>query len=343
MTAQEILANLSQLEKELKSISSARLLVEKTVTAYKEVQGDIKIFFSDFQKVIDSLNKISNAFESEKSTLTTDVKTTINVLKDQLDILNKAFANQCNAIVIGFVNGTKDAANEFKNTTKSLTSDYELNNAALKARITELSTVQGTISKAVESVATIKTDITTLQTQLTDSRQHQDATLQSIAAELKSIGTRNDEILSKLSEELKQSHEDQDKDLDVLKQAQKAQFDKMDSVLNEEEKLISGIELTISTINEKIVYIDTLLNTVKQNLNDVSSKLNVIQAKQDTLASAVEYAKTGISGLGNLINNKSKEIYGRFDEIINLNKSAKTMLVVNIVICIIVLVVTLFR
>ena len=343
MTTQEILASLSQLEKELESISSARLLAEKTVTAYKEVQGDIKVFFSEFQQVMDSLNRISNAFESEKSALTSDVKATVDILKGQLDTLNKAFANQCNAIVLGFVNSSNEAADGFKNKINSLTSDYELNNDTFKTRIAELSTVQGTISKAVESVATIKADIATLQNQLTDSQKHQDATLTSIASELKSTGSRNGEILSKLSEDLKNSQDAQDEDLDALKQLQKEQSDKIDTVLKEEEKLVSGIDLIISTLKDKIANVDSLLNTVKQNVDDVSNKLDTIKAKQESLVSAVEHTKTGISGLGNLIDNKSKESGGRFDEILNVGKSTKSMVIVNIVICIIVLLITFFK
>lgn len=343
MTTQEILASLSQLEKELESISSARLLAEKTVTAYKEVQGDIKVFFSEFQQVMDSLNRISNAFESEKSALTSDVKATVDILKGQLDTLNKAFANQCNAIVLGFVNSSNEAADGFKNKIDSLTSDYELNNDTFKTRIAELSTVQGAISKAVESVATIKSDIVTLQNQLTDSQKHQDGTLTSIASELKSTGARNGEILSKLSEDLKNSQDAQDEDLNALKQFQKAQSDKIDTVLKEEEKLVSGIDLIISTINDKIANVDSLLNTVKQNVDGVSHKLDTIQAKQESLVSAVEYTKTGISGLGSLIDNKAKESGGRFDEILNVGKTTKNMVIVNILICIIVLLMALIK
>lgn len=343
MTTQEILASLSQLEKELESISSARLLAEKTVTAYKEVQGDIKVFFSEFQQVMDSLNRISNAFESEKSALTSDVKATVDILKGQLDTLNKAFANQCNAIVLGFVNSSNEAADGFKNKIDSLTSDYELNNDTFKTRIAELSTVQGTISKAVESVATIKADIATLQNQLTDSQNHQDATLTSIASELKSTGSRNGEILSKLSDELKKSQDAQDEDLDSLKKNQETQSDKIDEVLKGEEKLMSGIDLVISTLNEKIAKVDVVLNTVKQNVDGVSTMLDAIQTKQESLASTVEYVKTGISGLGNIIDSKTKETNGICDEILNVGKTTKVIVVVNTLICIIVLLLALFK
>ena len=343
MTTQEILASLSQLEKELESIASARLLTEKTVTAYKEVQGDIKVFFKEFQHVMGSLDKISKAFEAEKTALTADVKTTIDVLKGQLEALNKAFANQCNAIVLGFVNSSNEAADGFKTKVDSIASGFELNNETLKTRITELSSVQGTISKAVESVATIKSDIATLQVQLSDSQKQQDATLESIVSELKSTMARNGEILSKLSDELKKSQDAQDEDLDNLKKTQKAQSDKIDEVLNGEEKIMSGIDLVISTLNEKIAKVDAVLNTVKQNVDGVSTKLDAIQTKQESLVSTVEYVKTGISGLGSLIDNKSKETNGRFDEILSVSKSTKSMVIVNIVICIIVLLFIFFK
>lgn len=343
MTTQEILASLSQLEKELESIASARLLAEKTVNAYKEVQGDIKVFFSEFQKVMESLNKISNAFEDEKSALTADVKTTVNVLKGQLDTLNQAFANQCNAIVLSFVNSSNEVVDGFKTKFDSLTAGFEFNNETLRTRITELSLVQGNISKAVESVATIKSDIVTLQGQLTESQKQQDATLEAIARELKSTGARNGEILSKLSDELKKSQDAQDEDLANLIKSQKVQSDKIEEVLKGEEKLVSGIDLVISSLNEKISAVDAVLNTVKQNVDGVSTKLDAIQTKQESLASAVEYAKTGISGLGNIIDSKTKETNGKCDEILNVGKSAKSMIIVNIVICIIILLVGLFK
>ena len=276
MTTQEILASLSQLEKELESIASARLLAENTITAYKEVQSDIKIFFSEFKKVMVCLNRISKAFEAEKSTLTSDVKSTVDILKGQMNTLNKTFAEQCNTIVLSFVNSSNEVSEEFKNKTNTLIADYELNNDTFKARITELSVVQRKISKVVESVAIIKSDIDTLQAQLVNSQKQQEATLRSIVAEL----------------ELK---------------------------------------------------VDGLLNTLKQNVDGVSNKLNTIQARQETLASDVEYIKTGISGLDSLIDDKSKETKGSFKEILNVNKSADTMIIVNIIFSIIILLMVLFK
>lgn len=128
-----------------------------------------------------------------------------------------------------------------------------------------------------------------------------------------------------------------------MKQFQKEQSDKIDTILKEEEKLVSGIDLIISTINDKIANVDSLLNTVKQNVDGVSNKLDTIQAKQETIVSTVEYTKTGISGLGRLIDNKATESNGRFDEILNVGKSTKSIVIVNLVICIIVLLFTFFK
>lgn len=339
MTTQEILASLSQLETELEAISSARLLAEKTVTAYKEVQGEIRTFFSEFKKVSKSLNTISKAFDSEKATLTSDVKATVEVLKGQLDTLNKSFADQCNSIVLGFVNGSKEASEDFKTKIDTISSEYELNNETLKKRITDLASVQSSISDAISSVTTLKSDIALLQGQLNDSQKQQDATLESIAKQLKATGDNQGLVLSKLSDDLKKSQDAQDDDLDELKKVQKDHADKLESVLKQEEKLISGIDLIISTINEKIGTIDRLLTAVKQNVDSCSTKLDAIQSRQTSMQAVVEQTARGVSGLSNKIDANKSETNGKIGEVYTLLKSSKSMMIVNIIISIIVLLV----
>ena len=128
-----------------------------------------------------------------------------------------------------------------------------------------------------------------------------------------------------------------------MKKTQKAQSDKIDEVLNKEEKLVSGIDLIISAINDKITNVDSLLDAVKQNVDGVSNKLDTIQTRQEFLVSVVEYTKTGISGLGSLIDNKSKETNARFDEILNISKSTKTVILINIVVSILVLLLIFYK
>ena len=52
MTTQEILASLSQLEQELQSIKSARVLAEETIQAYSDVKKDISTLLSEFASPI---------------------------------------------------------------------------------------------------------------------------------------------------------------------------------------------------------------------------------------------------------------------------------------------------
>ncbi len=276
MTTQEILASLSQLEKELESIESARLLAGQTVTAYKEVQEDIKSFFSEFQKVIGTLNTVSKAFDSEKTALTNDVRTTIDVLKGQLNTLNSSFANQCNAVVLGFVNSSNEATEAYKTKLDSISSDYSKNNDTFKKHIGELSSVQDTITKAIEYVATLKSDIAALQSQLMASQKQQDTTLQEIASELKATGTKHSEILTTLSSDLKKSQDAQDEDLDELKEAHKRHSNQVEKVIETQNSIEKRIESTTSSIINLGGTVENKFESSNKNVENVSKSVKTL-------------------------------------------------------------------
>ena len=89
MTPQEILASLSRLESELNEVASARLLVERTANSYYEVQKELRYFIGEFQNVTNSLNTVARAFQDGKASLASEVTHSIEVLKAQLETLNK--------------------------------------------------------------------------------------------------------------------------------------------------------------------------------------------------------------------------------------------------------------
>ena len=274
MTTQEILTSLSQLEKELESISSARLLAEKTVNAYQEVQSEVKVFFTEFQNVIATLNGIAQTLDSEKSVLTSEVKATISSLETQIDGINKKFSEQCDVAVGGFEKKSSDAADGFKSKIDSIAADFEANNDTFKQRITELASVQTSLSNTINSVSSLKTDIAKLESQLSASQKQQDETLNSIAKELKETGANHSRILSKLSEDLKASQDAQDKDLADLKSAHDNHSGKINSVLNKADKLISGITGLDKSVSDKSSELNHRLDEVLKSGN--TTKLLVI-------------------------------------------------------------------
>ena len=120
MTTQEILASLSQLEQELQSIKSARILAEETIQAYSDVKKDIGTLLSEFASVTNSLNSLAHSFENENQTLSDEIQNSIKVVKGQLETLNTAFANQCNSVIIKFMESINSATDFLKTKNESL-------------------------------------------------------------------------------------------------------------------------------------------------------------------------------------------------------------------------------
>lgn len=255
MTPQEILASLSRLESELNEVASARLLVEQTANSYKEVQKELSSFVGEFQIVINSLNTVAKAFDNENQTLSNDIQNSIRVVKGQLDSLNTAFANQCNSIILKFMESINSSADSFKDKTVSLFNTYESHNNVFKDRIDELTAVHNSLIKATETILSLKSDVANLQQQLIDSQKDQDKTLEKIATDLEKTGTEHAEILSQIASDLKTSQDSQDVDLANLKDAVASNAGKLD-------KIISEIRVVASAISEKSTSLETSISTL---------------------------------------------------------------------------------
>ena len=255
MTPQEILAILSRLESELNEVASARLLVEQTANSYKEVQKELCSFVGEFQIVINSLNTVAKAFDNENQTLSNDIQNSIRVVKGQLDSLNTAFANQCNSIILKFMESINSSADSFKDKTVSLFNTYESHNNVFKDRIDELTAVHNSLIKATETILSLKSDVANLQQQLIDSQKDQDKTLEKIATDLEKTGTEHAEILSQIASDLKTSQDSQDVDLANLKDAVASNAGKLD-------KIISEIRVVASAISEKSTSLETSISTL---------------------------------------------------------------------------------
>jgi DNA repair exonuclease SbcCD ATPase subunit len=270
MTTQEILASLSSLEQELQNIKSARLLAEDTITSYQEVKSEIQKFFSEFQIVTASLNTVADAFKSSKASLSADVQKSIDVVKAQLETLNNAFANQCNAAVLHFVESVNQSATELKQTTVSLTNDYASNNKSFKDHIAELTKLQSSLNAASDSIVSLKQDIAKLQNELKSSQENQDKSLENIASDLKSANDSQTQIMNRLSEDLKSSQKAQDDDLSDIKEkvtaiavSQPKHEAKTDTAISNFASAKTAIEEKLSSLENQILDVNKNVNSVK--------------------------------------------------------------------------------
>lgn len=253
MTPQEILASLSELESELNAVASARLLVEQTANSYKEIQKELRSFIGEFQIVISSLNTIATALQDSEASIATEVTRSIEVLKAQLEALNNSFTNRCNSIISRFIDSINNASDQFQVKTAGLTSDYAANNETFKTSIRELATVHTSLLKASESVSSLKSDISTLQSQLQSSLKDQDKTLEKIADDLQTSTTSHTAILQQISNDLKSSQDAQDEALALIKE-------------------------TISSIASKQIEHETKVTQVISEFDEVKTKLDSISA-----------------------------------------------------------------
>lgn len=252
MTTQEILASLSQLEQELQSIKSARILAEDTIHAYTEVKTDISKLLSEFATVSKSLNSLAQSFENENQILSDEIQNSINVVKGQLETLNIVFGNQCNSVILRFIESINSATDGFKIKIESFSSTYEVHNNTLKKRIEELSSVHNSLITATEYVNSLKSDIATLQKQLNDSQKEQDTILAKIASDLQTTSSNHTKILFQIANDLKTSQDAQDIDLDNIKESLASISYKLDSVISKIEKVSSLTIDKFSAIDSKI-------------------------------------------------------------------------------------------
>jgi chromosome segregation ATPase len=225
-----------------------------------------------------SLNTVADAFKSSKASLSADVQKSIDVVKAQLETLNNAFANQCNAAVLHFVESVNQSATELKQTTVSLTNDYASNNKSFKDHIAELTKLQSSLNAASDSIVSLKQDIAKLQNELKSSQENQDKSLENIASDLKSANDSQTQIMNRLSEDLKSSQKAQDDDLSDIKEKVTAIAVSQPKHEAKTDTAISNIASAKTAIEEKLSSLESQILDVNKNVNSVKviSIINII-------------------------------------------------------------------
>lgn len=278
MTPQEILASLSRLESELNEVASARLLVEQTVNSYKEVQKELCSFVGKFKTVTNSLNTVASAVQDGNESLATEVTHSIEILKAQLETLNNSFTSQCNSVISRFIDSASKTSDQFKAKTVELTSVYAANNDAFKKSIKELTTIHVSLLKASESISSLRTEVSTLESQLQSSQNAQDKILEKITKDLQASTASHTAILQQISNDLRTSQYEQNEALASLKQ-------NVSAIASKQAEHITKTAQAISDIAKVEIAVSQLDSTFASQVNDIQSKL-------DSLTSTVSSVRT---------------------------------------------------
>lgn len=267
MTPQEILASLSRLESELQEVASARLLVEQTTQSYREVQQEIRSFVDEFNRVVSSLNSISNALDEERSSLSDEVRKSVEIIKVQLLNVHDSFVSQCDNAIVRFVEKITEVEDKFSTETVALSTTYEKNNSDFRSSITELSKVHVALIKATESVTSLKADISTLESQLNDFQKEQDVVLNKISEELKSTGYNHTQILNQISDELKSLQAEQDSGIKSLQHSLDVVSDSQMQQNSTEEQILNGVKNVLANLDSQMDTLDTKVNSINKTIS----------------------------------------------------------------------------
>ena len=263
MEEKDLLISLSEIEKNLQSLKSAKVLVEDTVGAYRDVKTDINHLLLDFTEVAHSLKSLITSIDSENNKITSEIQSSIDIANNQLNVLNNTFSSQCNSVVLNFVDSIKDVSGKFKKETQSLIEDYRTNNNNLKSRIEGLSKIHDSLISATESVVSLKTDIAELQNRLNDSQKEQDKTLEKIASDLEKTGNAHTQVLTKIANDLKSSQDAQDEDLAKIKEAISTNATKLNIIISKLDTVAALISEKSSSIESKISDVSLACNNNK--------------------------------------------------------------------------------
>lgn len=271
MTSQEILTSLSTLEQELNNVKAARILAEDTINSYKNVQKEIKSFFSEFETVIHSLNIVATEFQAGQSSLSNDTQDSIAILKTQIENINTSFSNKCHEIIADFQNGLNTIHEQFQNKSHLLTAEYEANNKSFETSISELVRVHAALIKAIEHVTSLKSSILDLQSELKDSQTEQDGMLEQIATEIHTTRTSQTESVSKLEDNIKVLQVTFNSQCATIKSLLNKGNDTIDILIKAQSENAQSISEGISHLLSQL---DSTANNIIQKCEDIAYTSN---------------------------------------------------------------------
>lgn len=271
MTPQDLLNNLAQLEKELNSIKSARMLAEETIQSYKTVTTDIKNLFQGFESVTNLLNSIAGSLANENISISNEIKKTVSIVNTKLETLNANFANNCNSIALKFTESIDTTVSTFNIKSDEIVKNYNDENLKFKANVAQLITLKKSIDGAVDTVSSLKADIATLQKELNESQKGQDKTLEKIASDLEKTGNNHVQILTQIANDLRTSQDSQDEDLTNIKDAISSNTSKLNIIISKIDDVSTSISEKSSSIQSEIVNIASACN-----LNKVLIIINIL-------------------------------------------------------------------
>lgn len=236
MTPQELLASLSQLEKELKDVSSARKQVEENNKGVQLIHSDILKSIGNIQDLISRIQGVITHVSESDVTFRTDLNKILDGLSHRLEGIYDLYSRQSQDLIQKLNGNLQEIAKNFSNHSDNITTELKDNNEVFSNNLVALSTVLTDLKKSIEIVSSLKNKIDEIKTKLEETHKVHEDKLHNIGEQLNSSAQKNIDILSQLSKDLKESQDNQDVDLAQIKNGQNAQIQKIDGLLTKSKQ-----------------------------------------------------------------------------------------------------------
>ena len=236
MTPQELLASLSQLEKELKDVSSARKQVEENNKGVQLIHSDILKSIGNIQDLISRIQGVITHVSESDVTFRTDLYKILDGLSHRLEGIYDLYSRQSQDLIQKLNGNLQEIAKNFSNHSDNIATELKDNNEVFSNNLVALSTVLTDLKKSIEIVSSLKNKIDEIKTKLEETHKVHEDKLHNIGEQLNSSAQKNIDILSQLSKDLKESQDNQDVDLAQIKNGQNAQIQKIDGLLTKSKQ-----------------------------------------------------------------------------------------------------------
>lgn len=236
---------LTQLEKDLQEINSARNQVEKAVKASTDLQSVVSEYVSSVKTLCVGLQAWEANLRAEGESLSHEYEEAISRVN-----------STCTEIIKSFGTVVEQTSTDFKNKTGNIVEKITEQNRVLTERVQDLNALKEDIKKATTEIQEIKESLSHISTDLKESQDRQDAVLEDIKQDIIGLKEAVTNAASNISQEI--SHAKQD-----LSDTQNLTNSKIDSVAAKADTLATNI-VNLTTLCQNI---DNSISSSKNDLN----------------------------------------------------------------------------
>ena len=259
---------LVQLESDLRSLSSAREQVEKTVKSSDDLQKTVSEYVDVVKSFCESLKTWEDNLKTRESSLGHEVESAI------ADI-----GRSCSTVIALFSTKVDEAKTSFQSATKETLDNFIEENDKLSRYVEELISLRTQIRKTSDEIELVKESLGQVSKDLKESQDEQDEALNDIQQKVTNLPSSVHEEAISIIQVVANSDA-------TLKEALNATSAKREELLTKTNMLASnvdGLNTLCQNINSSVISSTTnLTNIITASKDEVNNKLTAEFGKVET-------------------------------------------------------------